>query len=365
LWRTVRDGGLAPQLASALRRTGLLDDCERRIADALHSAVEVNALRNALLRRAALEATRALNAAGISPLWFKGVWLASHVYAQAALRPMNDIDLLVPEGAGAAACDVLHGIGYSRQPTASEGGAAAWNVTLSRRCSLPGGATSLEIDLHERLRLSRVVVWPPSTLWATAAEVRVAGATFRIPAPEAGLLYGAVHLFKHGLDLRHALTAICDAAATITATGSDLDTGWLATRLEQPLNATALYMLLRLVDRQPTTQSEQLLQAARAQVERHGARRQADAIVASARRLPLMTSDDFSLFDVGESAAGWSRLRKLAQGTTRWRRRVNVAARTAPGMPLARLLRRASWRYAYTSYMAGRLSARLEASIPS
>jgi hypothetical protein len=364
LWRIVRDGGLAPLLASAAGRVGLLHQIEPRVAAALRSALEVNALRNALIRRAALEATRALNAAGITPLWFKGVWLASHVYEQPALRPMHDVDFLVRPGSARPAREALNRIGYAFvQP--GEGGAAEWNQTFRRACELPNGAGHLEIDLHEELRLSDAVVWSALALWATARHSGASNAAFMVPSPEAGLLYGAVHLFKHGFDLRHAVTAVSDAFVLLQQADDELDTGWLAAQLANPLNATALYMLLTLLGDATTRAGADLLRSARVEVDRIGSAGQADTIVASAERLPLMTADDFSLFDVGESGTGWSTLRKLAAGTARWRRRVNDGAANRRVGELSRLLTRANWRYAYTSYRAGRLSAKLQSSTSS
>ncbi len=378
LWKTVRDAGLAPLLSDGAQRAGLLDHADQKVSAALRSALEVNALRNALIRRAALDATRALNAAGIVPLWVKGVWLASFVYRQPALRSMNDVDLIVPHGSGTAARDALIRAGYA--PTsASEGGAAAWNWTLSRSCDLPGGSETLDLDLHETLRLSGAIVWPVDTLWRTSVEVRQAGAVFRVPTQEAGLLYCAVHLFKHGFDVRHAMVAICDALTLLSDRNHPPDLipegAWLDAaaapvalalmeRLSDPLEATALYMLLALADPEPESHAARLRAAAGERVDHLGARARADAILGSVQRLPLMTREDFSLFDVGESGSGWTTMARLAQGAVRWRRRVDREG-GAKRSGLARLLGRANWRYAYTSYLAGRLSARLRSSTPS
>jgi hypothetical protein len=55
----------------------------------------------------------ALEQAGIPLLVLKGAALARLVYASQLLRPMHDVDILVPETTARRACDVLHGLGFS------------------------------------------------------------------------------------------------------------------------------------------------------------------------------------------------------------------------------------------------------------
>ena len=54
------------------------------------------ALQAMLARRELIECARLLEAAGLAPIALKGAWLSCHAYPQAALRPMRDLDLLVP-----------------------------------------------------------------------------------------------------------------------------------------------------------------------------------------------------------------------------------------------------------------------------
>ena len=53
-------------------------------------------LQAMLARRELLECAGLLEAAGLSPIALKGAWLSHHAYPQPALRPMRDLDLLVP-----------------------------------------------------------------------------------------------------------------------------------------------------------------------------------------------------------------------------------------------------------------------------
>lgn len=71
-----------------------------------------HALR-ALVQQADLaETSELLDRAGIPSVALKGAWLAAHAYPDPALRPMRDIDLLVPEAQVRAAFDLLLAAGY-------------------------------------------------------------------------------------------------------------------------------------------------------------------------------------------------------------------------------------------------------------
>lgn len=364
-WTLLRHGGLAPLMSHALGQRGWPAPADDRLRTALQSALEVNAVRNAVLRRAALEASRALGAAGLTPLWVKGIWLAHAVYPSPAHRTMSDIDLVVPDGQRAEACHVLHGLGYIRDAADSQQGAAGWTDTLSAPATLPDGATHVQIDLHDRIHLSAARLWPVDRLWQGAVLTRAGGVDVWWPSREAGLLYLAVHLFKHGFDLRHALVAVADAAALLRANDGRLDLDWLDHQLDDARDATALYMLLAQLGTRPTPMAQDLYERLGQRLHARGLRARADRLVASAEQLTLSTATDFSLFDVGEQASPARALSHLLAGAQRWRRRTGTAHAPADGAPgatvrLPRLLQRANWRFAYTTFLAGRLNARLD-----
>src|SRR6476660_7901852 len=57
-WKMLVHGGLAPLAATVINQRGWPETAELRLREALQSAHDVNAVRNALLRRAALDASR-------------------------------------------------------------------------------------------------------------------------------------------------------------------------------------------------------------------------------------------------------------------------------------------------------------------
>ena len=73
----------------------------------------VAALQAMLARQELIECAGLLEAAGLAPIALKGAWLAHHAYPAPALRPMRDLDLLVPAAQILAGYAALLAAGYS------------------------------------------------------------------------------------------------------------------------------------------------------------------------------------------------------------------------------------------------------------
>ena len=125
---------LLPLAYDRLRRLDS-DLIPSRVMDHLKGSYYTNLLRNRRLQADLVEAISALQRAGIEPIVLKGGALARTVYADPGLRPMTDLDLLVPPQAMERAGTVLASIGYrlsgrlSGQPVAFQrrlGGRLEW-----------------------------------------------------------------------------------------------------------------------------------------------------------------------------------------------------------------------------------------------
>ena len=71
------------------------------------------ALQAMLARQELIECAGLLEAAGLAPIALKGAWLSRHAYPAAALRPMRDLDLLVPAAQVLDGYAVLLAAGYT------------------------------------------------------------------------------------------------------------------------------------------------------------------------------------------------------------------------------------------------------------
>jgi len=83
--------------------------------DILHvwQAAHRRSAMTALVRQTELaECVQSLRADGFDPVALKGAYLAFHAYPEPALRPMRDLDLILPENQVIPAYDVLRSAGY-------------------------------------------------------------------------------------------------------------------------------------------------------------------------------------------------------------------------------------------------------------
>lgn len=109
---------LTPALWGALDHRRCTACLPREIKAYLRELYRLNAARNEMLRVQLLEAARALNAIGISPVLLKGsASLFDKTYDAPGNRVMTDIDLLVPEERAIECCKTLRKLGYNSEPS--------------------------------------------------------------------------------------------------------------------------------------------------------------------------------------------------------------------------------------------------------
>jgi hypothetical protein len=82
------------------------------IADSWQAAHRFAALQALVQRAELIETCTLLERAGFAPIALKGAWLSAHAYGDAALRPMRDLDLLVPAETVLPAFEALLAAGY-------------------------------------------------------------------------------------------------------------------------------------------------------------------------------------------------------------------------------------------------------------
>ena len=167
------------------RITGLTESREER--DAANEAFREAWARNLSLVSAAGPAVAALGDAGIPVLLLKGAALAFGDYASPGLRPMNDVDLLVPAAAAAGARRALESAGFRPSERHVEGFLESIHGLAFR------GPDGLEVDLHWHTLLERPSRAADDLMFEEAVPLRVPGISALAPSPEAHLLLVAVH----------------------------------------------------------------------------------------------------------------------------------------------------------------------------
>lgn len=200
--------GVAPLLHRALLLGGRLPQIPSAAVTKLAAERQITALDNLRNFSEFGRVARALQAHSIPMIALKGMHLADLVYRDISLRPMSDIDILVPFVQVDAAVEVLVSLGYLQNSKLASG----YDIGLT--------APRLEIllELHWNLAAPSEPCTPPiDEIWRTAVQARIADADVLVMTPEFLLLHVCAHLAYHhlfALDFR----ALCDIDEIVHST---------------------------------------------------------------------------------------------------------------------------------------------------
>lgn len=217
------------------------------VRSALAGMFRAAAMRSLSAQRDLLEVCRLLNAAGIPSIPLKGAFLAYFSYPHAALRPLRDIDLLVPADLGVAAFTALVDAGYLKFDY--YGGDPEHCAETARHLPpLRAAADRLLIELHVRLpgyRTDRQSQDDVFDYWQRTNEKSTGGMNLRYLGPTDLLYLLIVHAaYEHKLD--NGPLVLSDIRYLVN--GSDID--WpLFWRLAEAGNtARGCELLLRMTE---------------------------------------------------------------------------------------------------------------------
>ncbi len=187
----------APYLHYSLSQAGLIDSLPAELATFLKSRYRNASLKTLSMQRDMVLVSRLLDGAGIEHLFMKGPYLAQFAYPELGLRPMRDIDLLVPSGQAIAAFETLQDGGLDR--IAKHKGTP--EAFLARSKHLPPLRTreGTNVEVHTLLTSPSEFLRDDLTQWRFEAlsdriiSRTVAGTPIRFPGPEDQLLHLCVH----------------------------------------------------------------------------------------------------------------------------------------------------------------------------
>lgn len=205
------DHGSTRLLPLVYRNLGA-DAFDAEVAGRLKGLYRRSWSHNQLIFKRAAEAIAVLADAGIETLVTKGASLALLSYGDVGVRPMDDVDVLVPLDRTTEAIEVLSAAGW--KPDHSDPG--AW--TRVHHSLGFAGADRGEVDLHW------FSLWQPASdepLWAASVPLELAGATTRAPCPADQLLLACVH--GTPWSPLPPFRWIADAVTVIRSAGEQLD----------------------------------------------------------------------------------------------------------------------------------------------
>jgi hypothetical protein len=174
---------LLPLVWANLTRQGVREAALDRLATLYD---ETRAETEARLARAG-PLLEALHAAGIPTLVLKGVALVVGYYRDAGLRPMSDLDVLVPISATLAAAEQLRALGWApRHPV------TPLTVRMTHSAVLDG-ARGHAVDLHWHVFPECCRAGDDDILWARAIAITIDGVGTRALSPADQLLHVCIH----------------------------------------------------------------------------------------------------------------------------------------------------------------------------
>lgn len=204
------------------------DRFDAEVAGRLKGMYRLAWTRNQVLFSRAAPAIAALEAAGIATLVLKGASLAVLSYRDVGVRPMEDVDVLVPFSRAEDAIEVLAAGGWE---TESEDPPGRVRVHHSMGYAEEGGGS---IDLHW------FSLWQPASddeLWEGSLPLELGGVATRAPCAADQLLLACVH--GTPWSPLPPFRWIADAVTVIRVAGDDLDWDRLVAEAERRRLAVA------------------------------------------------------------------------------------------------------------------------------
>jgi hypothetical protein len=215
------DHGSARLLPLVYRNLGP-DSFDAEVAGRLKGLYRRSWSHNQLIFKRAAEAIGVLGQAGIETLVTKGASLAILSYGDVGVRPMDDVDVLVPISRAEDAIAALRAAGWS--PDHED--PLAW--TQVHHSLGFAGLDSGNVDLHW------FSLWQPASdaaLWRASVPLELAGVPTRAPSAADQLLLACVH--GTPWSPLPPFRWIADAATVIRSAGEELDWSHLVAEAER------------------------------------------------------------------------------------------------------------------------------------
>jgi hypothetical protein len=196
--------GVGPLLYSKLSNSGNFSSLSADIRDFLRLIYAGALMQNHSIFKELEVLTRLFHQAGVSVVALKGACFALTIYPDAGLRPMGDLDLLLPKEKLAAAAEIAKSLGYQiAKPEASPG---LQNLLNHEICLQKSGARPITLELHHSLVADKIFSYavPVDWFWEQTEPLKPLSSKIRFEnilmlTPEAQVLYMAGHaMLQHG-----------------------------------------------------------------------------------------------------------------------------------------------------------------------
>ena len=209
--------GVAPLLYQRLKAPTMAGRIPDRVLDRLRGWYLNTAAFNVRLYEELRVLLLALRTAGIPVLVLKGAYLAMNVYRNIALRPMSDIDILVPRTAARDALKVLKDAHYELLAPATEE-AIPW---AGKDMVLRKEGHHFPVEVHWTLTDKEIRV-NMDEWWERFQTIQMDGIEAGVLSPEDFLLHVCLHAsYHHSFNM--SLMTLCDIAVLVDQSWRELD----------------------------------------------------------------------------------------------------------------------------------------------
>ena len=233
--------GITPLLYTRLKQSGAQTCVPADVWERLRRTHFASAIRSMSFSGGLRKVLQRLCSSGIKVIVLKGAYLAEVVYGDDALRPMADIDLLVPRAELSRAQAILLDMGGPhQQPDDIE-----WCYRLGSHLP-PVAYLGLAIELHWAIALPTSPFRTDiSGLWKRAHPATMVGIDVLALSSEDLLLHVCLHASsKHCLG--EGLRPLCDISETIQRFRSEMDWAEVAERAREWGAARHMGLMLNL-----------------------------------------------------------------------------------------------------------------------
>ncbi len=210
---------VAPLLFRSLKETGKNETIPQSVMEKLRGAYYADAFRNMSFYGELSKVLKCLKSAAIEVIVLKGTMLAEKVYQNIALRPFNDIDLLVKKASLFIVENELSRLGYCNQKLY----ASVWHAQRyiehieDEESHYINSNNNVLIDLHWGIQpLTSPFQIDVNEFWKNAQPDKIAGVETLVLAPEDLIEHLCIHLNKEIGNASPALLWCCDIAEVVS-----------------------------------------------------------------------------------------------------------------------------------------------------
>jgi len=195
--------GVAPLVYWVLSKSGKFSSLPEAARNSLRSMYSGTWMYNQRIFKELEILSRLFYQANIPVVVLKGACFALTIYPDIGLRPMGDLDILVPKGVLAEAVEIAKSLNYA--DTLPEASPGLNNLLSHHVCLQKSGTKPLTLEIHESLVADKSFVYAVSVDWFwTQTELldnspQTKFNNLQMLTPEAQILFAATHaMLQHG-----------------------------------------------------------------------------------------------------------------------------------------------------------------------